>query len=570
MKCLTLLAGLFALISFSSNNATNKLQHDNCKQQTISEESFEQDGYIIGIEQPQLSDYYRDANSSYNMVNYNLQTHTRSFEYFDYNSYPKRQKTTQVTPLSMPRTNEAIFHNDNGLLYSEEFSNENEKLENNSTSLRNIIGDDDRIPVTNPKVYPYKATAKLRMTYYNVYNNETNSYHTRTFIGSGFLEGPNLLVTAGHCAYGDVTNTYYDNNGAAHTEWEDNLVDPRFPDKIEAFFGCNGYSDMTSSYMYYAEALVINIDLDYYLDPSFDHDWSAIELNCDIGNIVGLWYGKIGNWYENNYDVYSWGYPGDMPATMCETYGKTVGSTNYRLDYDFDTMGGQSGSPVFMTSSSGESYVCGIHTSGGSTSNGGTRFTTFIYHYLNSFVTYHNYEHLSATIVPTDYGFADAYPTGSSTANNFVTHTLSSGFQFRTRRYRTGYIHNEYIVMSSIRRNINEAFIVYDFNYPVTKIEVDLSHWRSLSNEWTYPSNCTAVLRTGDSLSGYTTHLDLLASSTALPTDRNNPTTYTITFNTPVTSFEFYTSNTRINTNDDNRGRICIGTLKVFSKEGNY
>lgn len=103
--------------------------------------------------------------------------------------------------------------------------------------------------------------------------------------------------------------------------------------------------------------------------------------------------------------------------------------------------------------------------------------------------------------------FADAYPIDDYTRTNYTMHTLSFGFQFQTRRYRTGYIHNEYVVMSPFRNGITEAFIEYKFDVLVSKIEVDLSHWRSLSYEWTYPSDCTAVLRIPNGSGGYATTL---------------------------------------------------------------
>lgn len=249
---------------------------------------------------------------------------------------------------------------------------------------------------------------------------------------------------------------------------------------------------------------------------------------------------------------------------------------SYRYTTNVYGVGGQSGSAYFMTNSTG-TYVWGILTHNYTYDNwktisgtSGVFFNNFIFHYLNSFVTYHNYEHLAATILPTDYGFADAYPTDDYTRTNYTTHILSSGFQFQTRRYRTGYIHNEYVVMSPFRNGITEAFIEYKFDVPVSKIEVDLAHWRSLSHEWTYASNCTAVLRIPNGSGGYTTVLDLLSSSTNLPTDRTNPTTYTIEFSTPVYSFQFYMKSKRININDNNRGRICIGNLKIYTKEGWY
>lgn len=84
------------------------------------------------------------------------------------------------------------------------------------------------------------------------------------------------------------------------------------------------------------------------------------------------------------------------------------------------------------------------------------------------------------SIAPIEYGFPDAYSTNPDVASRYTTHTTASGFTFQTRRFRTGYIHNEYIVMSPIRTGYKEAFIEYKFNTPVERIDVELSHWREI------------------------------------------------------------------------------------------
>jgi len=509
------------------------------------------------------SSYSTSNYAAANMINYNLSTRTVSYENFNKDSYKNRSNNSAVST-----TSSLYYLNENN---SE--SNEVEKSESYlsegigfAVSLTSIIGSDERTQVLQTRDWPYRGIVKMYMTFKNVLNQETGTYRDRTFVGTGFMEGPNLMVTAGHCGYSDVTETYI-SGGIEHNEYEDNIDNPRFPDIIKVYAGLNGSSERSSSYIYYAEVSVINIQKEYFETPSTNYDWCAMQLDRNLGNQTG-YYGKISNWYKNNASVYSYGYPGDKPDTMWETHGELTWKNDYKYAYNFDTVGGQSGSPVFMTADDGSVYVCGIHTSGGKTTNSATRINSFIFHYLNSFITYHNYEHLAATIVPSDYGFADAYSTDEYTKTNYQTHTISSGFQFQTRRYRTGYIHNEYIVMSPFRNGITEAFIEYKFAVPVSKIEVDLSHWRSLSYEWTYSSNCTAVLRVPNGSGGYTTEFDLLASSTNLPTDRTNPTTYTIEFSTPVYSFQFYMQSKHANVNDNNRGRICIGDLKIYTKEG--
>lgn len=495
--------------------------------------------------------------SSANMVNYHTDTKEITYEYFNADSYPIRNTTvfSYSEPSSLMKSRNNFVENDK-VLKTEPYVPSDEEY---GISPNTILGDDDRIAVNSPKSWPYRGTTLIKSYFYNLKGNDGNTYYV-TGTGTGFMEGPDLMVTAGHVVFGDVTN-----DGVLDDE-ENN---PRFPDRIEVYAGFDSKSDsLDSSYLYYAEVDVVNIQKEYYLSPSFDYDWAACKLDRNLGNSTG-WYGKISNWYVKGAEVYSYGYPGDKSDTMWEEYGKTVSQTELRFDYDFDVVNGQSGSPVFMTTDEGSIYVCNIITAGGSTTNGGTKINSFIFHYLNSFVTNHNYEHFATTIEPTDYGFADAYPTDETTKTQYKTHTLSSGFQFQTRRYRTGYIHNEYIVMSPFRSGITEAFIEYKFDVPVSKIEVELSHWRSLSHEWTYSSNCNAVVRIPND-DGYTTVQDLLSKETNLPTDREHPTTYSIEFPTPVFSFEFYMESKRINTNDNNRGRICIGNMNVYTTEGYY
>ncbi len=488
---------------------------------------------------------------SANIINYNMNNRTTSFQFFNENSY------AGMSNISTASLGQNETQNKESELISKpyipsEFAN--------SIMPTSILGDDNRTRVSNPKVWPYLPTCHILVTYKHIYSSVRKEYVDRYFIGTGFMEGPNLLVTAGHCVYGDVTE--------AGTEFDDNKDNPRFPDLVQVYAGIDGLGEETESYEYYAEASFINIQKNYYENVSLDYDWAALELDRYLGNRTG-YYGRINNWYSKGAEVYSYGYPGDKEGkedtTMWETHGKLLKKTTYQYSYDFDTVGGQSGSPIFMTYDDGVAYVCGIHTHGGS-SNGGTIFNSFIMNYLRSIVARSKNESLVATIKPTDYGFADAYPTDDYTKTNFTTHTLNTGFTFKTRRYRTGYIHEEYIVMSPFRKGITEAFIEYQFDDLVTKIEVDLSHWRNLSNEWTYSSDCTAVLRIKNGNS-YVTVLDLLSPFTYLPTDRTHPTTYTIFFPTPVSSFEFYMESKNIFVNESNRGRICIGDLKIYTTE---
>lgn len=132
---------------------------------------------------------------------------------------------------------------------------------------------------------------------------------------------------------------------------------------------------------------------------------------------------------------------------------------------------------------------------------------------------------------------------------------------------RTGYIHNEYVVMSPIRRNIHEAFIEYSFSEPISKIDIQLSFWRGSSMEWLTKDNGSAELSARRSIGGlevWTQSLDLLSDETALPTDRAYPNTYSVSFGIPVYGFRLSAETHEDYYNDSNRGRICIGDIDVY------
>lgn len=172
------------------------------------------------------------------------------------------------------------------------------------------------------------------------------------------------------------------------------------------------------------------------------------------------------------------------------------------------------------------------------------------------------------TIVPTDYAFEDAYPIDSSTSDTFITCNTNSNYSFQTRRYRTGFIQNECLVMSCKRININNAFIEYQFLHGVDRIDVELSHWREITTEGL--TNVTGFAR-ADIIkqSQYIRRMDLLSSTTNLSQNRNNMTVYTLTFEEPISRIRFSCGTFGTNNNNNNRGRLCIGEMIVYETNNN-
>ena len=171
---------------------------------------------------------------------------------------------------------------------------------------------------------------------------------------------------------------------------------------------------------------------------------------------------------------------------------------------------------------------------------------------------------ISHLIVPTDYGYSDAYPTDSYTSETFVNHTTVLGYSFETRRYRTGYIHNECVVLSSKKVGINNAFIEYKFNEGIDRIDIQLSYWREISNEELTSSNGSAKLEVR-TRGKFDRKINLLSSTTSLSDDRNYKSSFTICFEKPIYQMRISAKTFGINTNTWNKGRICIGNLKVYT-----
>jgi len=302
---------------------------------------------------------------SANVVNYHVDTKETTYEYFDSYDYEQRNNASNF--------NLHAFKDD----YSYEVSSDGFcpfDVDSFGASLNSIIGKDDRTLVDNPKRWPYFPVCKISMVFEDAYVSSDGTEEDITASGTGFLMGPNLLVTAAHCVYQDVTST---------RSYQDNISNPLFAGSVTVMAAVEGTSESRPDYPYLATAKTIAISKHFFEHTDPDNDWAAITLDRDLGLSIG-YYGKIRNWYEGGAKVFSYGYPFDAYDNMVQTHGKLTGKTDAQYKYDMDTKVGQSGSPVFMTGRDGATYVCGVHTREG---NYGTRFNDFIYNYLDSFVT---------------------------------------------------------------------------------------------------------------------------------------------------------------------------------------
>lgn len=295
IKAILVIFSLLQINVFQLKTSSN-IQINDLKMVEISYDVFiEQKGYIeINKNESclvQSIDELATTDTETNMVNYNISTKSLSFETFNPDFYCKRRPTIQRTNGMM--NNNYMVEEVNINIGSSDmceqknyYSNEYLPVKKATCLSETIIGqialNDNRQLIENPKSNGYLRVGQTVATYYNMLNNSNGKMYTLFSFGTGFMEGPNLMVTAGHCVYSDKTTGDYD----------DELNNPRFPDKLEFYPGINGTTELSDgeNYEYYAKGLVVNLNVDYYLNRNADSDWAAIELDRNIGQLTG-WVG---------------------------------------------------------------------------------------------------------------------------------------------------------------------------------------------------------------------------------------------------------------------------------------
>lgn len=218
-------------------------------------------------------------------------------------------------------------------------------VEQPSAGPMSPIGSDGRRAVPTPLSGLHKSIVQLRLI----------GSSGNVVPATGFLYGPDLVVTAGHAVY--------------------NRTERRWVNVPKAYVGRNGSS---------SEA-VCNV-IEKWAYKSFinsgdsDFDIGMLKLDCNAGADTG-W----GNLYwtsdasELTVTAEVAGYPTDKGGTVqWYDHDKVTAAYTHRLRYLIDTEGGQSGAPIFSHGAIGDcksNCIIGIHTSGGSSYNSGVRLT---------------------------------------------------------------------------------------------------------------------------------------------------------------------------------------------------
>lgn len=210
-----------------------------------------------------------------------------------------------------------------------------------TVSPQAIVGNDDRVKVTDTTQTPYCNTVQVYSVYPNGY----------VGIGSGFVIGPSAVATAAHCVYNK------DCGGLATS--------------VEIIPAKNGSVHPYGSTTVGTKQLVVSLKYQELTSYNGDHDWAVVEMSEPLGNKTG-WLGlywQSGSYYDTL--VYNTGYPeaGSTSGQSVDRYmfvgtGLVKSCDTYTFDGNWDATGGNSGGPVFMYDAQRGFTAIGILTSG--------------------------------------------------------------------------------------------------------------------------------------------------------------------------------------------------------------
>jgi V8-like Glu-specific endopeptidase len=222
-----------------------------------------------------------------------------------------------------------------------------------AAALEVIIGTDDRVRISQTTAVPWRRICALRITFPS----------GATYRGTGFLIGPRAVATAGHCVY------LHNQGGWAR--------------RIQVIPGANGSATPYGQ----SESTTFRSVGGWVTGRKPEYDYGCVVLSA--GAFGGQTLGQFGFAAFDPPALLAQsavlaGFPGDKP--FAELWGmarriKTV--TARTLVYDIDSMGGQSGAPVYIKRN-GQRYVVGIHNYGAAEGNSATRVTQSVYQRLQA------------------------------------------------------------------------------------------------------------------------------------------------------------------------------------------
>ncbi|KAF9741765.1 glutamyl endopeptidase [Paraphaeosphaeria minitans] len=193
----------------------------------------------------------------------------------------------------------------------------------------------------------YRAIVKLFLRYQNSGKEEWS-------IGTGWLISEDRVVTAGHCAFNS------DPNGGPLAE-------------AKVYIGYRGRKALTAPGVEMRTVTSV-VTTSEFVGGQRQRDMAIMELNEPFNDVIPLSYQSTPASGIAKLGVV--GFPGDILGDDKEPGGRMyemfldtpwdLGTAGYNmLEYKIDTFGGNSGSPVLISTNDGKYAAIGIHTYGG-------------------------------------------------------------------------------------------------------------------------------------------------------------------------------------------------------------
>ena len=233
------------------------------------------------------------------------------------------------------------------------FASYNELLQQPNLIAEVIIGADNRVRISPTTTFPWRAICGLKIT----------AKDNSKWIGTGWLVSPRTVITAGHCIY------MHDQGGWAKS--------------IEVIPGLNDASRPYGS----GVGTTFKSVTGWTQSKNRDYDYGAIILpsNYKPGNQTGYFgYAVKDDAFLKAATLNLSGYPGDKGGNQQWFMALNTKSVSGRvITYDIDTVGGQSGAPVWIKIGN-DRYCVGIHTNGHNSGNSATRIVTAVFNNIKA------------------------------------------------------------------------------------------------------------------------------------------------------------------------------------------
>ncbi|QJY48405.1 trypsin-like serine peptidase [Pseudonocardia broussonetiae] len=226
-------------------------------------------------------------------------------------------------------------------------------------TAESVIGSDDRVRIYDTENHPWRMVVQLEIS---------TARTGEVALGSGFLVGPRLILTAGHCVHDATTGG-----------WATEIAVRPGRAGAAAPFGVHVSRRFATAG-------------EWFGDSDIDFDYGVIQLDEPVGDDTG-WFGlEVLTAPElQGREVNVCGYPGDLMGGthLYHSTDRLSGLDDHRVYYRTDTAGGASGCPAWISRSGPDGpdalthTVIAVHTNGtGAPSapalgeaNSGTRLT---------------------------------------------------------------------------------------------------------------------------------------------------------------------------------------------------